>query len=127
MERLTERVLGFAQIKECGNDFCKETCEEHDEDKGCNKCPIQRAIEKLTQYEDLEEECIKENAFGLRMLLKKWNEFFEDIKELYEYRELEKKGRLLKLPCEIGGAVYCVRESWSGYVIDKKKFKSGMI
>lgn len=56
MERLTERVLGFAQIKECGNDFCKETCAEHEEDKDCNRCPIQKAIEKLTQYEDLEEQ-----------------------------------------------------------------------
>lgn len=56
MERLTEKVFGFAQIKECGNDFCKETCAEHDEEKSCNNCPIQKAIEKLTEYEDLEEQ-----------------------------------------------------------------------
>ncbi len=29
MERLTEKVLGFTQLKDCGNDFCKETCAEH--------------------------------------------------------------------------------------------------
>lgn len=56
MERLTEKVLGFAQIKECGNDFCKETCAEHDEEKSCKNCPIQKAIKKLAEYEDLEEQ-----------------------------------------------------------------------
>lgn len=56
MERLTEKVYGFAQIKKCGNDFCKETCVEHDEEKSCNNYPIQKAIEKLTEYEDLEEQ-----------------------------------------------------------------------
>lgn len=55
MERLTENVLGNIQLKACGNDFCKETCEEHDEDKTCNSCPIQKAFEKLAEYEDLEE------------------------------------------------------------------------
>lgn len=33
MERLTEKVLGNIQLKACGNDFCKETCAEHDEKK----------------------------------------------------------------------------------------------
>lgn len=56
MERLTEKVLGHTQIKDCGNDFCKETCAEHDEEKSCNNCPIQKAIEKLAEYEDLEEQ-----------------------------------------------------------------------
>ena len=56
MERLTEVVYGNAQIKECGNDFCKETCEKFDEEKSCSNCPIQKAIEKLTEYEDLEEQ-----------------------------------------------------------------------
>ncbi len=55
MERLTEKVLGFTQLKDCGNDFCKETCAEHDEEKSCNNCPIQKAFEKLAEYEDLEE------------------------------------------------------------------------
>lgn len=56
MERLTEKVLGFTQLKDCGNDFCKETCAEHDEEKSCNNCPVQKAFEKLAQYEDLEEQ-----------------------------------------------------------------------
>lgn len=56
MDRMTERVLGFTQLKDCGNDFCKETCAEHDEEKSCNNCPIQKAFEKLAEYEDLEEQ-----------------------------------------------------------------------
>ncbi len=56
MERLTENVLGNIQLKACGNDFCKETCIEHDEEKSCNNCPIQKAFEKLAEYEDLEEQ-----------------------------------------------------------------------
>lgn len=55
MERLTEKVLGFYQLKACGNDFCKETCEKYDEVKSCNNCPIQQAIEKLAKYEELED------------------------------------------------------------------------
>ncbi len=56
MDRLTENVLGNIQLKACGNDFCKETCAEHDKDKSCNNCPIQKAFEKLAEYEDLEEQ-----------------------------------------------------------------------
>lgn len=56
MERMTEKVLGNIQLKACGNDFCKETCAEHDEEKSCSNCPIQKAFEKLAEYEDLEEQ-----------------------------------------------------------------------
>ena len=56
MERLTEKVFGFVQLKACGNDFCKETCAEHDEEKSCKNCYIQKAFEKLAEYEDLEEQ-----------------------------------------------------------------------
>ena len=56
MERLTEKVFGFVQLKACGNDFCKETCAEHDEEKSCKNCHIQKAFEKLAEYEDLEEQ-----------------------------------------------------------------------
>lgn len=56
MDRLTEKVLGFTQLKDCGNDLCKETCAEHNEEKNCANCPIQKAFEKLAEYEDLEEQ-----------------------------------------------------------------------
>lgn len=56
MERLTEKVYGYTQLKSCGNDFCKETCAKYDEERSCNNCPIQKSIEKLAEYEDLEEQ-----------------------------------------------------------------------
>ena len=56
MERLTEKVFGFVQLKACGDDFCKETCAEHDEEKSCKNCHIQKAFEKLAEYEDLDEQ-----------------------------------------------------------------------
>ena len=56
MERLTEKVFGFVQLKACGNDFCKETCAEHDEENSCKNCHIQKAFEKLAEYEDLDEQ-----------------------------------------------------------------------
>ena len=56
MERLTEKVFGFVQLKACGNDFCKETCAEHDEEKSCKNCPIQKAFEKLAEYEELDDQ-----------------------------------------------------------------------
>lgn len=56
MERLTEKVFGFVQLKACGNDFCKETCAEHDEEKSCKNCHIQKAFDKLAEYEDLDEQ-----------------------------------------------------------------------
>ena len=56
MKRLTEKVFGFVQLKACGNDFCKETCAEHDEEKSCKNCHIQKAFEKLAEYEDLDEQ-----------------------------------------------------------------------
>lgn len=52
MERLTEKVNGCNQIIKCGNDLCKETCEEW----SCDFCPISEAIDKLTDYEDAEEQ-----------------------------------------------------------------------
>lgn len=79
MNRLTENVLGNIQLKACGNDFCKETCAEHDEETSCNNCPIQKAFEKLAEYEDLEEQ-----------------------------------GRLLKLPCGVGGIVYTIYSDEDG-------------
>lgn len=61
MERLTERVFAFngtscMQIKACGNDTCDETCRNITGEKGCEDCPIQIAIDKLAEYEDLEEQ-----------------------------------------------------------------------
>lgn len=61
MERLTNEVFTFngtscMQIKACGNDTCDETCRNRTGNEGCEGCPIQIAIDRLAEYEDLEEQ-----------------------------------------------------------------------
>jgi hypothetical protein len=61
MDRLTEKVFAFngtscMQIKDCSNDTCDETCRNRTGNEGCEGCPIQIAIDKLAEYEDLEEQ-----------------------------------------------------------------------
>lgn len=67
-------------------------------------------IDKLAEYEDLEEQCIKENSWCLRMLLHKWEEFINDIQELYKSRKLEEQGKLLKLPCKLGDTTFWISD-----------------
>ena len=70
MERLTEKFvsnlpdevlekLGIAdipkeeyEIKGTNGELCRETCEKYK----CDSCPVQKAIDKLAEYEDLEEQ-----------------------------------------------------------------------
>ena len=49
------------------------------------------------------------------------------IEKLKEYETAEEEGRLVVLPCKIGTIVYAIRQSWYGYVIDKKRFSYEMI
>ena len=49
------------------------------------------------------------------------------LNKLAEYETAEEEGRLVVLLCKIGTIVYAIRQSWHGYVIDKKRFSYGMI
>lgn len=106
MERLTRKsdsgMIWFIDY-EHKNPIDKEPCEM---DYHNNRL----AIEKLAEYEDLEEQCIKENSWCLRMLLHKWEEFINDIQELYKYRKLEEQGKLLKLPCKLGDTTFWISD-----------------
>ena len=53
MERLTENYLGCNQIKGCSNGTCEEICKEV---LDCGVCPISKAIDKLAEYEQAEED-----------------------------------------------------------------------
>lgn len=115
MDRLTEKVFGFVQLKACGNDFCKETCAEHDEEKSCKNCHIQKAFDKLEEYEDFEEifrekmtdtacEFLKDKEeFGKWLDRNKWI-----AKKCDEYARAEEQGLLLRLPCKVGDTVYAI-------------------
>lgn len=58
MERLTERykdpIANTVLIKECGDKLCKNICDDIEYD--CSKCELEKALEKLATYEDLEEQ-----------------------------------------------------------------------
>lgn len=58
MERLTERykdhIANTVLIRECGDKLCKDICGDIECD--CSKCELEKALEKLATYEDLEEQ-----------------------------------------------------------------------
>lgn len=59
---------------------------------------VRTVLKALADYEDLEEQCIADNQCGIRELLLKWKEFFDDIVALYDYRKAEEQGLRLRLP-----------------------------
>ena len=53
MDRLTENYIGCYHIKGCDNFTCEEICNNV---LNCGFCPISEAINKLAEYENLEEQ-----------------------------------------------------------------------
>ena len=58
MERLTERykdsIANTVLIRKCVDRLCKNICNDIEYD--CSKCELEKALEKLATYEDLEEQ-----------------------------------------------------------------------
>lgn len=58
MKRLTERykdsIANIVLIRECGDKLCEDICDDIECD--CSKCELEKALEKLADYEDLEEQ-----------------------------------------------------------------------
>lgn len=58
MERLTERykdsIANIVLIRECGDKLCKDI--RDDIECNCSKCELEKVLEKLATYEDLEEQ-----------------------------------------------------------------------
>ena len=55
MERLTEIQSAGYDLKELNGEWCNKYCEKQ-KAYTCNKCGIYQAIQKLAEYEDLEEQ-----------------------------------------------------------------------
>ena len=53
MERLTVKLNGTYEIKGIEDVPCGDVCERN---YGCETCKIHKAVEKLAEYEDLEEQ-----------------------------------------------------------------------
>ena len=81
MERLTEKQSSGFDLKAMDGEWCNRYCEKQRVET-CNECGIYQAIQKLAEYEDLEE-----------------------------------KGLLLRLPCNIGDTIYEVSYENREFVI----------
>lgn len=93
MERLTERykdsIANTVLIRECGDKLCKDICDDIECD--CSKCELEKALEKLADYEGLEEQ-------GL--LVKLPDDLFKKVYRItYEYTECSKFGETV-IDCE---------------------------
>lgn len=129
MERLTERykdsIANTVLIRECGDKLCKDICGDIECD--CSKCELEKALEKLADYEDLEERLHKifgeKSAFSLADVIDalemKLSEpdkkhpvnarilTYEEANKWQEYKDLEEQGLLVRLPCKVGTEVFC--------------------
>lgn len=123
MKRLTKRNSdGSVGIAEC---------------RYYNYEDFQRLARKLAKYEDLEEQCVKDNQFGLHVLCEKWKAFFEDIAELLDYRKKQEEGLIpILMPNDIvWGIDYGRPKAWritafsfgSSDYIDAPNYKNEMV
>ena len=55
MERLTEKQSSGYDLKVMNGEYCNRYCEQQRVET-CNECVIYQAIQKLAEYEDLEEQ-----------------------------------------------------------------------
>ena len=112
MERLTVNNRGFFELCE-DTRTCNKICEENEE---CtDECVIQKAINKLGEYEDFEEIFRAKMSDTACEFLKDKEEFEKWIdrnkwiaKKCDEYARGEEQGLLLRLPCKVGDIIYRV-------------------
>lgn len=94
MNRLTERykdnISNIVLIKECGSNCCKDVCKSIG--NNCSKCQINKAFEKLADYEDLEEQGlllrlpISLNTDVYTICTKMWCDYDDNCMEDVEYK-----------------------------------------
>ena len=73
---------GYIELAKCECELCKEVCEAQED--SCKDCPINEAIYKLAEYEDLEESVF--NMFNDQITVK------EIINAFVAYHELHQQG-----------------------------------
>lgn len=127
MKRLTERFMHGLGVKDC-YDSCS-VCDV----AGC--CGLlEDILEKLAHYEDLEEQL--EKLYGGKMSLdevaENLNRIVQNGEEKLDYariltnaeaekwdkwKDLEKQGRLIELPCKVGDKVYSVHSAGLSHAV----------
>lgn len=123
MERLTERFMHGLGVKDC-----YDSCSVCDVAVCCGL--LEDILEKLAHYEDLEEQL--EKLYGGKMpldeVVENLNRIVQNGEEKLDYariltnaeaekwdkwKDLEKQGRLIELPCAVGDTVYLISSQYS--------------
>ena len=114
MERLTEKQSSGFDLKSMNGEWCNKYCEQQ-RVQTCNECGIYQAIQKLAEYEDLEEIFRAKSTDTVCEFLKdkeefsKWLDRIEWIaKKCDEYAIADEQGLLMRLPCKVGTKVYAI-------------------
>ena len=98
MKRLTEREL------DAYGDACYYKCHSNDCDYECDECNIlSEGANKLKAYEDAEEQLLKAAGVDLPSM----------IGEFMHYYNLQKEGRLVELPCNVGDTIYVITSPYN--------------
>lgn len=120
MERLTEVENGTAMVKGCGSN-CKYGFQHCSKEDWENCKTIDDLIDKLAEYEDLED---KLNGISVKQVVDGFVKTVEnqtcekyehgriltneEADKWNEYKQLEEQDLLLRLPCKVGDTIYRV-------------------
>lgn len=115
MERLTTYISEYKREMICRYEDC-DTCEEYCPHLNEDNCPcLQEVLEKLAEYEDLEEIFRSKMTDAACEFLSDKEEFAKWLdrnkwiaKKCDEYARAEEQGKLLKPPCAVGDTVYVI-------------------
>lgn len=127
MERLTyDFAIGGRhcwEVHGADNLLCSEVCKNQG-DKGCEDCPLRKAIDRLAAYEETglepgDIDALQKREQGLaEMLVNVSCGCAVPYTRLAELAQAEKDGRLVVLPCKAGDTV------WTNIAIVEARYKS---
>ena len=103
------------EVHGADNLVCADVCKNQG-DKGCEDCPIREAIDRLAAYEDTG---LAPEEIHKLISIDRWNDAVE--KEWLKRLQMEKDGRLVILPCGLGGTVYANFALRGDYLREKDK------
>ena len=119
MERLTEKQSSGYDLKAMNGEWCNKYCDKQIA-QTCNECGIYQAIQKLAEYEDLEEQ-----GLLLRLPLKIGDTVYSVTRDFiseYTICSIEKynEGLFFNWRCEKG--IYINVRGFTNYQIGKDVF-----
>ena len=111
MERLTEKQSAGYDLKAMNGDYCEAYCRQQNYNS-CRECGIYEAIQKLAEYEDLEEQ-YGLPKFHIGQVVYSIN-FMNEIEEERVSMITQKADRSFKYRLSSGGSVWEATEEKAG-------------